>query len=160
MIRIEALHLHPSHWPTLAQALEAQWPDWYGPGGAGAGRALADVQAYAQPEGLPAGLLMLEGDEPIGLVAIKTQALDSHPAFTPMLGPAWVRPDRRGQGLGARLLQAGAALAAQRGVATLYSATHEGERLFTRAGWQALDCVEHDGRALHFFSKSLRPAPA
>lgn len=156
MIRIAPLHDHPAHWPTLARALEAQWPDWYGP--AGPGRALADVQAYAQPAGLPAGLLRLEDEAAIGLVAIKTAGLDSHPELRPMLGAAWVRPDRHGQGLGAQLLRAGAALAAARGVHILYSATHEGARLFAREHWQAVATVLRDGRPLHVFGKCLAPA--
>lgn len=158
MNAIAPLHQHPETWPALARAMELQWPDWYGPGGDG--QALDDVHAYGGASGLPQGLVMLERGEPIGLVAIKPRGMASRPDWAPMLGAAWVQPQRRGLGLGAQLIRAAEALARQHGLPELYTATHLGARLFTRLGWDELEVLPHDGLPLHFFRKRLGSVPA
>jgi GNAT superfamily N-acetyltransferase len=157
-IQMAPLAEHPAALPFLAAAFEHEWPSWYGPGGLG--QALADLQAYARLEGLPQGVVALQGHAVVGVAALKEQALEGHPGFTPTAGAGWVHPDWRGRGIGGQMLAALEALAGAQGIAMLYAATHRSASLFQRAGWEALEVVAHEGAPLHLFRKALKvPSP-
>ena len=72
----------------------------------------------------------------------------------------WVSPALRGQGLGARLLQAVERHAVEMGFRRLRLDTHDGlaaaMRLYTSHGYVTIDDYNGNPDATHFFEKRLR----
>jgi len=58
---IIALRQRPEFCEFFARQFEAEWPNWYGPGGQG--NATADLMVFANPQGdLPAGVIAIDDD--------------------------------------------------------------------------------------------------
>jgi GNAT superfamily N-acetyltransferase len=137
----------------LAAAYQAEWPDWYGP--AGPGDAHADLHDRARREGLPLGLVLTDGDDLLGAVAITGPSIGRYAHLTPWVGGGWTRPDRRRQGLGAALLDGAVQRARAMGFKRLHVATATAPSLMQRQGWTLLETAEHDGHALSVFVLDL-----
>ena len=127
--------------------LEAEWPDWYGPGGEG--DIEADLAAYSQPDSLPVGLIAFAGETPCGFMALKSDPIAEHEDCSPWVGAGFVVPHLRGRGIGGRLLEASEVEAKKRGHAQLYCGTVRAETLLQRSGWRQLSTACHDGEAVH-----------
>ena len=119
--------------PQLARGYEAEWPDWYGP--AGPGDAAADLTERLRTDRLPIGLVAVEGDTPVGAVALAELSIASHAHLSPWLIGLWVEPRRRRKGLGVRLVSAAVDTARELGVPRLHAATATAASLFERGGW-------------------------
>ena len=152
-ICIERLALHRARLPQLARWLRREWPQWYGRGGPG--NAAADLHAFADGRALPLGVLALADGVPCGLAALKAESIPSHAQLIPWAACGFVLPRCRGQGIGRALLAALESEASALGHAHIYCATASADTLLERAGWRAMDRVEHDGQALAIYRKAL-----
>lgn len=142
----QAAHLGPivSHW------LLSEWPDWYGKGGPG--HLSADVTAFAASElVLPIGFVAFDDEIPVGFGALKAESIPSHRHLTPWAAAGFVLPERRGQGIGALLLQAMAAHAKTLGYEHVYCGTSTSINLLHRAGWHVVDKIVHAGEPMVIF---------
>ena len=148
---------HPDWIGTLATWFEAEWPDYYGP--QGQGHALRDLQAYAQTQALPFGLVATHNGAPCGFAAIKTERFATHPHLHPWVGAAVVPHDLRRRGIGAQLFAALEPHALRLGFAQLYSATRTAHTLLLRCGWQQIDTAVHQGEPIGIYQRTLKPAP-
>lgn len=137
---------------------EHQWPGWYGPGGKGCAR--ADLQAYANPDGvLPVGVIALDAaSSPLGVAALRATSIDSHAHLGPWAAAGFVLPAHRRQGIGAALLSGLAGEAARLGYLELFCATATAVSLLQREGWTQLDTVQHDGSIQFVFRRTLPAA--
>jgi GNAT superfamily N-acetyltransferase len=154
-IRIHPLRDCPDAVSALARAFEAEWPDWYGPGGPG--DAAADLAAYANSEGaLPVGVVALDsGGAPIGTAALKAVFTPELAHLTPWASAGWVRPDLRRRGLGAVLLGALEDEGRRLGFTHLYCATATAVTLLEREGWTQQAQTVHDGGLIGIFQRTL-----
>lgn len=123
----------PDLLPQLARGYRAEWPVWYGP--RGRADAEADLTQRLRSDGLPLGLVAVDGETAVGAVALAERSIDSHAHLAPWLIGLWVAPDRRGNGLGALLIRAAADEAGRQGVQRLYAGTATAVSLFEREGW-------------------------
>jgi GNAT superfamily N-acetyltransferase len=138
----------------LAAAYEAEWPEWYG--AAGPGDAEADLRERSRRDGLPLGLVLADGDELLGALALTGPTIERYAHRTPWVGGGWTRPDRRRQGLGALLLEGAVRHARRLGFPQLHVATSTAAPLIARQGWALLETAEHEGHDLSVFVLDLR----
>lgn len=134
------LAARPELVPVLADALREAWPEWYGV--QPRAQTVAEMQARAQADAIPACLVALEDGELAGTAAIAAASIDSHAHLTPWLVGLWVRPVSRRRGVGGRLVAASRELAAHLGLPVLHAATADAGPLFLADGWAEIDAVE------------------
>ena len=149
-VRIQRLSLHRPLIPLIADWFKKEWPDWYGPGGAG--DADADLRRYAQDDALiPLGLVALCDGQPCGFGALKQQGIGSDPTRGPWAGAGYVLPALRGRGLGALLLRALVGEAQALGFERVYCVTGTAQSLLQREGWQVLEVTQQGEQRLTVF---------
>jgi len=106
MATVIPLRERPDLCAFFAEQFEAEWPDWYGPGGRG--DVEGDLNAFANLAGdLPVGVVALDDSGlPVGIAALKATSIDTYAHVSPWATAGYVLPDRRRGGIGASLLSA------------------------------------------------------
>ena len=151
MLTIQPLPQATHLLPTVSHWLLTEWPDWYGEGGPGNLR--ADVTAFAASEmTLPIGFVAFDDGIPVGFGALKTESIPSHKHLTPWAAAGFVLPERRGEGIGALLLQAMVAHATTLGFEHVYCGTSTSVSLLHRAGWHVVEEIVHAGQSMVIFA--------
>ncbi len=136
--------------PTVRHWLLSEWPDWYGEGGPG--HLSADVATFAASGvRLPIGFVAVDDGIPVGFGALKAESIPSHSHLTPWAAAGFVVPDRRGQGVGALLLQSMVAHAKTLGYQHVYCGTSTSVSLLHRAGWHMVEEIVHAGEPMVIF---------
>jgi GNAT superfamily N-acetyltransferase len=136
--------------PLVNAWLVSEWPQRYGPGGPG--NLAPDVEAFAKSATeLPVGFIVLNRNQPIGFGALKAESIASHTHLSPWAAAGYVRPENRGQGTGAVLLEAIVAHARSLGFPHVYCGTSTAINLLRRAGWQEHESIIHSGKPLIIF---------
>ena len=149
-LTVRPLAQHPELLPLLAEWFVSEWPNWYGPGGRG--NVKEDLAAFAASEAtLPIGMVVFEGQVPIGAGALKAQSIPSHSHLSPWAAAGYVLPSRRGRGVGAVLLQGLVGKAQALGYEYVYCGTSTAESLLTRTGWLPLETITLEGKPLTVF---------
>lgn len=143
---------HPAAIAQLALGFEAQWPQWYGPGGPG--DATADLHAFARQDGLPLGVVVLSAGQVCGVAALKAQSIDAFAHWGPWAAAGYVLPALRGQGLGAALLRGLVQEAARQGHDTVYCGTASAQRLLEREGWAWCAEADQNGQRVQVYKVS------
>jgi GNAT superfamily N-acetyltransferase len=141
---------HRERLPLVAGWFMAEWPAWYGAGGAG--DVHADLAAFSASESaLPVGLLAFIDGQAVGTGALKRESIASHAHLSPWAAAGFVLPHWRRRGIGAVLLQALQDQARAMGHPRVYCATSTSVRLLERCGWEPLETVLHEGGPLVIF---------
>ena len=134
---IDFLDRHPALVPTLAAWHHATWGHLYAHWTLDV--ATAELADHATRRTLPTTLVMVEAGEALGSVSL---VLEDAPELcghgSPWLASLYVRPESRGRGLGAQLVQAAVAHAAALGVQELFLFTPEHAAFYQRLGWRPL----------------------
>jgi GNAT superfamily N-acetyltransferase len=149
---IDPLGRHPQALAELVDMFEAEWPEWYR---CGRGSAQADLQAYSNQNTLPVGVLALSDEQVCGVAALKAESIASHPHLSPWAAAGLVKSAMRGQGIGLQLLLALEEQARLLKFKRIYCATSTADTLLERAGWQVLERIRHEGKALTIYEKLL-----
>lgn len=150
MLSAKPLARVPHLKPVVSAWLLSEWPGWYAEGEAG--DLTGDVNAFAASElALPVGLVVFDDDDPVGFGALKQESITTHTHLAPWAGAGYVVPHRRGQGIGAFLLQAIVIHSKTMGYSSVYCGTSTAIGLLSRAGWQAVEHVAYAGKPLSIF---------
>lgn len=152
-LHVEPLAWHPEALPELQAWFEAEWSSYYGADGPG--NAQRDLQAYANSNGLPFGVVALMEGSVCGVAALKVDSIASHRRLSPWAAAGLVRPDLRGRGIGQHLLLALEKQAKALGFNRLHCGTSTAEGLLQRCGWQLLEHTIHEGESLGIYEKAL-----
>ncbi len=114
-----------------------------------------DAATAATDDLMPAVLVLLEDQQPIGMVAICLDDLDDRPEHNPWLAGLYVEPEHRGKGHAMRLIAELEALAraARIGRLSLYTANAVG--LYEKAGWTVTETFEKKARLYSIMQKHL-----
>ena len=152
-LAIRHLADHPECIPPLARWFEAEWPDWYGPGGRG--NAGDDLRRFCSHAALPIGLVALQDGEPVGCVALKADSIPERAQLGPWVAAGLVHPDHRRRGCGAALVGAAEALARELGYPAVFCATATAASLLERLHWSFVETLVHDGESLRLYRKPL-----
>jgi GNAT superfamily N-acetyltransferase len=126
LFRDELAALHAVQWKHL-------YADW------DAQTAVAEFLNQKADGSLPATLVLHEGMELVGSVSVVFGDCPARPDLDPWLASLYVVPQRRGQGHGLELVEAGIEFAAAAGAKRLHVFTESAEKLFQRCGFEILD---------------------
>lgn len=133
--------LHPSEAALLAGLVMGLYADDPGPVPMTAERALAQVDAMLAAPAHVEPLLVRIGDEVVGYAILVPFFSNEFGGLMLYVDELWVRPERRGQGLGTAILRAVAERARARGFARLAVEVNRdnvaARRLYERLGFAA-----------------------
>jgi predicted N-acetyltransferase YhbS len=115
--------------------------------------ALAELRGHSDCDRIPTTLVAVEGDKLLGSVSLVAEDLPGHAHVSPWLASLYVRPDRRGAGLGGRLLEHAVAEARRLGVRRLYLFTPHHESYYAARGWSAMERGSAGGRPVVIMSR-------
>lgn len=120
------------HGPAVAAALHDTW--WAADGWTL--EATRDFLAAAMGPGAPCCVVAERRGDWLGTATLDTSDLAIRADLSPWLASLWVRPDMRGQGVGALLVRHVEALARARGHAKLWLFTPDRAAFYERLGWR------------------------
>lgn len=135
-MKILDLRSAPQHIPTLATWHHAEW-SYLNPGKT-LGDRIAKMQKYLSSEKIPTMLIAIEGEDLLGSAALIESDMDTHPELTPWLANVYVNPDKRGLGIGGKLVKAIMQLAKDYQLPRLYLFTPDQEAFYAKMGWRTL----------------------
>jgi len=139
--------------PTLCLWLEDEWSHWYGP--AGPGDARKDLEANAEIESLPLGLIATYKNELAGYISLKCEAIYGYEAYGPWAGSALVHLNYRNQGVGTLLVGQLESEAKRLGFKEIYCGNKMRHGLLAKSNWLVIDQVFHNREQLFVFRKVL-----
>ena len=104
---------------------------------------------------MPTVLVMLEGQQPVGMVALCLDDLDGRPDLNPWLAGVYVEPPFRGRGYALRLIEELEALARSSGIKQLSLYTEAAIGLYAKVGWAVTETFELEGKTYSIMRKGL-----
>jgi predicted N-acetyltransferase YhbS len=152
-VRIETLAGRPEWVGLLARWHVAQWQSLY-PGWTVAA-AEEELLRHGDPNRIPLTLVAVEGMDPVGSVSVVEKDLDGWDHLTPWLASLYVRPDRRGRGIGKALVLAAVAEARRLGEEVLYLFTPGQEKFYADLDWHIVAHTRAEGEAVTVMSRRL-----
>ena len=151
-IDVVSIDTCPDSVPLFARWLNRQW-------GQARGRTMPESEAilrgFVNNERLPLALIALYGAGPAGIVFLRDHDLDARTDLEPWLSSLFVVPDYRRRGVGAALVRACVARAAEFGIRKLFIYTPDQERFFAKLGWQAIGQAADLGKTVTIMEKPL-----
>ncbi len=142
-MHIVDLQKYPEYLRELAEWHQEEWAD-LNPGEEIEGR-IARCQKFLREHPIPRMFVGLEENQLLGTSAIVESDMDTRPELTPWLASVYVKPERRGEGLGIQLVLAVMDYGRNLGLDTLYLYTPDAEKFYQRLGWQTLEKTDYQG---------------
>jgi len=112
--------------------------------------------AEARHEGIPRAWVGFVDGEPAGSVSLVERNMDTKPDLSPWLAALWVRPEHRGQGVGAALVRRCEEEARRLGTNRLYLYTRQATGFYARLGWSVLSEEEYEAEPVAVMVRELR----
>jgi GNAT superfamily N-acetyltransferase len=136
----------------LADLFAFEWPDW----AATLSRdALEETFISAEGGGLPLVLAALEGEDPVGTVALRGYFGEEPMEHSPWVRGLYVLRSHRGRGIDRLLMRAVEHEARARGYDRMYASTTRIERLGERWGWKVFHRLDHHGEPMAWLCREL-----
>jgi GNAT superfamily N-acetyltransferase len=114
-----------------------------------------EKECASNGELMPTVLVLLEGNQPAGMIALCLDDLEGRPDLNPWLAGVYVEPSYRGRGYALRLVSELEAFARNAGIKRLSLYTRTAEGLYKKAGWAVTEVVERKGRPYSVMQKAL-----
>ena len=137
-LSVEALAAHPQHLPTVAQWIYRQW--WSEVPGASVATLEAMLREGLTQAPMPLTLVATSEQQALGTVTVLAHDVGTE-RFVPMspwLAALYVIPAARRRGIGAALIEAALARAAEFAAGSIYLLTTDQEAYYQRRGWRVL----------------------
>jgi GNAT superfamily N-acetyltransferase len=116
-----------------------------------------DAQCASSDDVMPTVLVMLEEQQPVGMVALCLDDLEGRPDLNPWLAGLYVDPKHRGRGHSLILIHQLEALARNAGIERLSLYSAEAVGLYSKAGWRTVETFERDDKTFSIMQKQLSP---
>ena len=155
--KIACLFEHQSLIPIIEKHFKKEWHAYYGPEGPGEAR--ADIDSFCNTTILPVGLIALRNDRITGIVSLREKTESQHD-LGPWVTSFYVVPERRGQGVGTRLVHAVECLAQKLGYKKIYARSATAVVFFEKLKWVPFDTLTHDAEQMTIFLKDLPANPS
>jgi predicted N-acetyltransferase YhbS len=140
-VEIDYLADHPEAAPLLAAWHHDEWrellPGWT------AEQALTELQSHTGRRQIPTTLVALDGARVVGSASLLVADLDGWDHLTPWVASVYVIPERRGTGIGRRLVARAVEEAHALAVPVVYLFTAGQEGYYARLGWSPLARTRH-----------------
>ncbi|SHM51349.1 Acetyltransferase (GNAT) family protein [Pseudomonas asturiensis] len=152
MHSLDWLAHHMEHSDTFAQWLHQQFNYEF------ADQSLADWQhefSQGQHNNDWTCLIAHEQGQLLGGAAFADNDLSDRPDLGPWLACVFVKPEARGRGLAAQLIEGICRHARARGVTRLYLHTHDQQAYYARRGWSVQERFDAWGKAQWLMSREL-----
>jgi N-acetylglutamate synthase-like GNAT family acetyltransferase len=103
------------------------------------------LRGHLHRDRIPLTVVAHEGDVPIGTAALVEVDMETRRDLTPWLADVVVSSERRGSGIGTRVVEFIVERARELGVRRLYLFTPDRESFYARMGWSVLERTEYRG---------------
>lgn len=104
---------------------------------------------------IPLALLALEEGKLLGTVSLKIHDMDTRLDLSPWLAGLYVSSDRRGEGIGAKLVCGVENKAHELGVQELYLYTPKSEHFYLRLDWEVKERLEYHNYPVTLMHKTI-----
>ena len=105
--------------------------------------------------GIPTVFVAFTENELLGSAMLIAHDMDTRIEFSPWLAGVFVRPDRRKEGLGSKLVQRVVEEARVFGVRRLYLYTPTAEQFYVRLGWSKIERTNYRGASVVVMTKEV-----
>lgn len=157
-MQIENLADHPGIIDTLALW---HFTEWGHADPAGSARSwAAGLRKRTNRDRIPATYVALNGRDLLGSVTLTDHDMGSHMELSPWLAGLFVKPEKRGMGIGTALTLYAMRAAAQMGIARLYLHTESARDFYVKFGWQRVAEEIYEGQVASIMQLDLEPNPA
>jgi GNAT superfamily N-acetyltransferase len=145
-MRVESIADHLDLVDTIARW---HWDEWghHDPGGT--------VESWAEGlrqrtnrDRVPTTYVALEGEELLGSATLVDNDMSTRPDLSPWVAGVYVKPERRGQGVGSALMRHVVYEAAEMGIEKLYLYTGGARVFYENLGWRYLESEYYEGRTV------------
>jgi predicted N-acetyltransferase YhbS len=140
-MRLEYLADHSELAPLLAAWHHHEWaalmPEW------SLEQAVAELRGHTGRRQIPTTFVALESGDLLGSASLLAADLPGWGHLSPWLASVFVVPERRGQGIGKRLVVRAVVEARELGVPTVYLFTAGQKAYYERLGWTVLERTRH-----------------
>ncbi len=134
---ISALRDRPEFADTLA---DRAWHAWWTESGVSLASYRAHLDPMMEGQGIPLALVAHEGRAYLGSVLLIDSDLDARPQLAPWIAALWVEPERRREGIAARLIEAARAEAGRLGHEACYlCATPDKRPYYVARGFKLIE---------------------
>jgi predicted N-acetyltransferase YhbS len=140
-MHIDYLADHPDAAPLLAAWHHDEWKDLL-PGWTHE-QALAELRSHTGRRQIPTTFVAVDQGRVVGSASLLTADLDGWEHLSPWVASVYVTPERRGMGIGRRLIARAVQEAAALGVPEVYLFTAGQETYYARLGWSPLTRTRH-----------------
>jgi GNAT superfamily N-acetyltransferase len=136
-MKIDYLAEHQDFIPPLSKWFLREWQDFYGD------KTWETVAEAFYPRlnrsAIPLALVAFEDDYPLGTISLLAESISTYKHLSPWLGGLYGREERRNQGVGRHLIEAGVAEARNLGAEQLFIGIRKAEDYYIKLGWQTID---------------------
>lgn len=152
-ITIKLLTHEPKVLQQLANYFTEEWYEHYGEGGKG--NAYQDLLSFCQTEqSYPFALVALNADnEPVGMVAVKSQSIDEMAHLSPWIASGYVIPSLRGKGLGRLMAKELEKICKQKHIEEIFVGTATADSLLQRLDFEKIATANQSGHPVSIYRK-------
>jgi len=153
-MKIDYLAEHRDFIPPLSKWFLREWRDFYGD------KTWENVAETFYERlnrtAIPLSLVAFEDDCPLGTISLLEESISTYQHLSPWLGGLYVCEERRHQGIGRHLIEAGVEEARKLGAEQLYIGIRRAEDYYIGLGWQTVERTFYHNEEITIMRFDLR----
>lgn len=158
-MQIDYLANHKEFIPEIAALSYREWTALFDASGISQSQLETILAQRAVTDRLPITFVAVSDGVLVGCGSIKMDEQGTKPGLSPWLAGIYVKDSHRGSGVGAMIVRALEAKAAQLGVEQMYLSAEAAEGLYARLGWTVIERLESYGvKRVALMKRVLVPA--